>query len=101
MRISDNFFDECTEYKGYEIIIYGKKSNVPVVIRLTIDEYDERKQLITWLDFLIKTDQWVPYELYKDIGDIDESEYSRIETVYDMSIHYIEYSLRTKKINIY
>ncbi len=101
MRISDNFFDECTEYKGYDITIFGKKSNKPVVIRLTIDEYNERKQLITWLDFLIKTDQWIPYELYKDIGMINENEYSEIETVFNMEIQYVEYSLRTKKIIIY
>ena len=101
MRISNNFFDECTEYKGYDITIFGKNNNIPVIIRLSIDEFNDRKQLITWLDFLARTNQWVPYDLYKDIGNISEGQYRRIENVSSIDIQYVEYSLRTKKINIY
>jgi hypothetical protein len=101
MRLEDEFFDNCTKYKGYEITIYKKDDSTPVMFRLTEDEFEQRKQLVIWLDFLIKTDQWVPYELYKDLFDLEEYMYPGLRVIEDMDIHYLEYTLRTKKINIY
>lgn len=101
MKSNNECYDDYTQYEGYEIVIYKRDKTRPAVFRLDVEEFNERKELLIWLDFLIKTDQWVPYAVYKDLFGLEEDYYPGLRVLDDMEIHYIEYSLKTKKINFY
>jgi hypothetical protein len=95
-------FDSCSIFKGYEFTIFRRDNpNIPVVFRITKEEFEERKELVIRLDFLIKTNQWIPYAIYEDLFGLPESKYPGLKLIDDMNINYIEFSLKQKKINIY
>ena len=54
--------------------------------------------LVNLLEFLIKTNQWIPYAVYQDLFNLPEEKYEELEYVDDINIYYIEYSLKLKKI---
>jgi hypothetical protein len=77
------------EYKGYQLTLVclnGTKH----VFDLTVDEFFKKKQLIQWIDFLVKTDQWIPYDLYKDVFTIEEYEYKGLENIREFKVQYVE-----------
>lgn len=95
-------FDSYSIFEGYEIAVFRRDNpNVPTVFRITKEEFEERKELIIRLDFLIKTNQWIPYAIYEDLFGLPESKYPGLRVIDDISINYIEFSLKQKKINIY
>ena len=81
-----------TLYDDYNVEFYLKNEDFIVPVELTIksDEFEDKKQLLNWIDFLIKTDQTIPYNLYKDIFGITEEEYKffYLENVKEMKIRY-------------
>ena len=81
-----------TLYDDYNVEFYLKNEDFIVPVELTIksDELEDKKQLLNWIDFLIKTDQTIPYNLYKDIFGITEEEYKffYLENVKEMKIRY-------------
>lgn len=87
------------EYKGYQITLIclnGSKR----VFDLTIDEFVEKKHLIQWIDFLVKTNQWIPYDLYKDVFAIEEYEYKGLEDIREFKVQYVEIVNKFKDINL-
>ena len=93
------FFDEYHEFKGYKFVV-TKLDNTKTVLTLTDEEFRSRKKLINWLDFLIKTDQWIPFDLWKDLFDISEEEYVGLKEVKGLDVHYIEIINKYKRINL-
>ena len=101
MKSEDNFFDVCEEIKGYEVILYRTDKCQPAVFNLTEDEFEENKQLIIWLDFLVKTNQWIPYAIYQDLFKLPEDNYPGLRLIDEVQIRYVEQSWKVKNINIY
>lgn len=91
-----NFFDSCDSFKGYEISLIKKDKSV--TFRLTNEEFELNEMLVNLLEFLIKTNQWIPYAVYQDLFNLPEEKYEELEYVDDINIYYIEYSLKLKKI---
>ena len=77
------------EYKGYQITLI-RLNGSKHVFDLTVDEFFKKKQLIQWIDFLVKTDQWIPYDLYKDVFTIEEYEYKGLENIREFKVQYVE-----------
>ena len=87
------------EYKGYQITLIclnGSKH----VFDLTVDEFFEKKHLIQWIDFLVKTDQWIPYDLYHDLFGIPESLYDGIENIETIEVKFVENVITCKDIDL-
>ena len=101
MKLNDEFFDEYEEFKGYEIVLYRRDKCIPAVFNLTEEEFEENKQLVILLDFLIKTDQWVPYAIYQDLFKLPEENYPGLRLIDEMQLRYIEQTWKVKNINIY
>lgn len=95
-------YDYEATFEGYKVLFYTKDFTTPVQLVLTNEQYKDKKQLLNWIDFLIKTEQWVPYNLYKDIFEIAEESYNDLglEYVKDMTVEYEYYLRKTKKINL-
>lgn len=93
------FFDVYNEFKGYKFVV-TKLDGTKAVFTLTEEEFKERKQLINWLDFLIKTNQWIPFALWKDLFDIKDLDYVGLKEVLDLEVHYIEIINKFKRINL-
>lgn len=97
-------FDREEEFKGYKILFFRKRKAIPVQYTLTKEEYEERKSFLIWIDFLIKTEQWVPYSLYKEVFDnkINEDKYEELHLsdIITMEITYEEYYRGIKDINL-
>ena len=91
-----DFFDSCDSFEGYEISLI-KKDNY-VTFRLTPEEFELNEMLVNILEFLIKTNQWIPYAVYQDLFNLPEERYEELEYVDDINIYYMEYSLKLKKI---
>lgn len=95
-------FDSCSIFEGYEFTLFRRDNpSIPAVFRITKEEFEERKELVIRLDFLIKTNQWIPYAIYEDLFELPEIKYPGLRLIDDISINYIEFSLKQKKINIY
>lgn len=101
MKMSDEFFDVCEEIKGYEILLFRKDKCKPVSFILTEEEFEKNKQLVIWLDFLIKTDQWIPYAIYQDLFNLEEENYPGLRLIEGIQMRYFEQSWKFKNINIY
>ena len=101
MRASDEYFDNCSSFEGYEITLFRKDQGEPFSFRLTNEEFEEKKELVIMLDFLIKTNQWIPYNIYKDLCNMPEMNYPGLRLIVDINIIYIEVILRSKRIHIY
>ena len=101
MKLSDDFFDECVNYEGYEITLFRKDHAKPFSFRITDEEFEDKKELVIRLDFLIKTNQWIPYAIYEDLIDLPEDMYPGLRIIEDIDITYMEFVLKTKKIHIY
>lgn len=91
-----DFFDSCDSFEGYEISLI-KKDNY-VTFRLTPEEFELNEMLVNLLEFLIKTNQWIPYAVYQDLFNLPEEQYEELEYIDDINIYYMEYSLKLKKI---
>lgn len=87
------------EYRGYQITLIcfnGSKH----VFDLSVDEFFEKKHLIQWIDFLVKTDQWIPYDLYKDVFTIEEYEYKGLENIRELKVQYVEIVNKFLDVNL-
>lgn len=91
-----DFFDSCDSFEGYEIALIKKDNHV--TFRLTPEEFELNEMLVNILEFLIKTNQWIPYAVYQDLFNLPEEQYEELEYVDDINIYYMEYSLKLKKI---
>ena len=85
------------EYKGYKVILINIE-NKQFVFDLSINEFDEKIKFIHWIDFLVKTKQWVPYELYNEVFILEEDEYKEIEFIKEFKVQYVE--IVNKYINV-
>lgn len=101
MKLSDDFFDDNFSFKGYEVTLFRKDQAHPFSFRLTDEEFEANKELVIRLDFLIKTNQWIPYAIYKDLIDLPEDNYPGLRVIENIDITYLEVSIRSKKIHIY
>ena len=70
------------------------------IYTLTEDEFNNKKELINWLDFLIQTGQWIPYDLYYDLFGIPESLYNGIENIETIQVKFIETVSTCKDIDL-
>ena len=84
-----NQFEECSEFRYYQILL-TKFDKVTRIFTLTEDEFKNSKELLNWMDFLISTNQWITFELYRDIFGINEAMYEGLENIEKMEIKYIE-----------
>lgn len=91
-----SFFDSYDRFEGYEISLIKKDKSV--TFRLTEEEFEMNEDLINILEFLIKTNQWIPYPVYQDLFNLPKGKYEELEYIDDINIYYIEYSLKLKKI---
>lgn len=85
------------EYKGYKVILINIE-NKQFVFDLSINEFDEKIKFIHWIDFLVKTKQWVPYELYNEVFILEEDKYKEIEFIKEFKVQYVE--IVNKYINV-
>ena len=85
------------EYKGYKVILINIE-NKQFVFDLSISEFDEKIKFIHWIDFLVKTKQWVPYELYNEVFILEEDKYKEIEFIKEFKVQYVE--IVNKYINV-
>ena len=85
------------EYKGYKVILINIE-NKQFVFDLSINEFDEKIKFIHWIDFLVKTKQWVPYELYNEVFVLEEDKYKEIEFIKEFKVQYVE--IVNKYINV-
>lgn len=85
------------EYKGYKVILVNIE-NKQFVFDLSINEFDEKINFIHWIDFLVKTKQWVPYELYNEVFILEEDKYKEIEFIKEFKVQYVE--IVNKYINV-
>lgn len=95
-------FDNETKFEGYKIFLYTKDYSVPVQLELTEEQYKNKKHLLNWIDFLVKTEQWVPYNLYKDLFEISEEDYNdlALEYINHMTVEYEYFHRKTRKIDL-
>ena len=85
------------EYKGYKVILINIE-NKQFVFDLSMNEFDEKIKFIHWIDFLVKTKQWVPYELYNEVFILEEDKYKEIEFIKEFKVQYVE--IVNKYINV-
>lgn len=85
------------EYKGYQITLINYKGE-KFDFELTEEDFFEKKHLICWIDFLIKTNQWIPYDLYRDVFVIEEYKYQGLENIKEIKVQYVE--IINKYINV-
>lgn len=85
------------EYKGYKVILINIE-NKQFVFDLLMNEFDEKIKFIHWIDFLVKTKQWVPYELYNEVFILEEDKYKEIEFIKEFKVQYVE--IVNKYINV-
>ena len=76
-------FDEYSVFKYYQFLLTDFKG-------ITENEFEDKKDLINWLDYLISTGQWVTFDLYHDLFGIPESMYNGIEDIEQLQVKYIE-----------
>jgi hypothetical protein len=95
------FYDEYYEFKGYKITVFREDGNPPANFSLTKEDFENKRDLITWMDFLIKTNQWIPYAVYEDLFGITEYEYIGLRKINCMKIQYIEVISKAKDIHLY
>ena len=86
MKLSDDFFDDNFSFKGYEVTLFRKDQAHPFSFRLTDEEFEANKELVIRLDFLIKTNQWIPYAIYKDLIDLPEDNYPGLRVIENIDI---------------
>ena len=82
-------FDEYSVFKYYQFLLTDFKG-ITRVYTLTESEFEDKKDLINWLDYLISTGQWITFELYHDLFGIPESMYSGIENIEQLQVKHIE-----------
>lgn len=70
------------------------------IYTLTEDEFNNKKELINWLDFLIHTGQWIPYDLYHDLFGIPESLYDGIENIETLQVKFVETVSTCKDVDL-
>ena len=85
------------EYKGYKVILINIE-NKQFVFDLSMNEFDEKIKFIHWIDFLVKTKQWVPYKLYNEVFMLEEDKYKEIEFIKEFKVQYVE--IVNKYINV-
>lgn len=95
-------FDREEKFKGYNIYFFCKGENTPVRFRMSEEDFNEYESFLNWMDFLVKTEQWIPYAFYKDVFNMEEQEYKdlKLENVEMMEINYEEYYRRIKDIDL-
>ena len=82
-------FDEYSVFKYYQFLLTDFKG-ITRVYTLTEPEFEDKKDLINWLDYLVSTGQWITFELYHDLFGIPESMYSGIENIERLQVKHIE-----------
>lgn len=82
-------FDEYSVFKYYQFLLTDLKG-ITRVYTLTENEFEDKKDLINWLDYLVSTGQWITFELYHDLFGISESMYSGIENIEQLQVKHIE-----------
>ena len=93
------FFDFYEEFKGYKFNVFTKKGTRRV-FTLEESEFNKKQQLVLWLDFLIKTNQWIPYPVWFDLFELPEEEYFEFKEIDHMETVYIEIINKMKKVNL-
>lgn len=94
------FYEDYIEHEEYRIILTTYANKPKVVFPLSTEEFNEKKDLIIWLDFLIKTDQWITYEMLYEIFGIDTYEYRDLKYLKEMTIQRIETEIGINNINL-
>ena len=92
-------FDEYQVFKYYQFLLTDF-IGVTRVYTLTEDEFNNKKDLINWMDFLISTGQWIPFDLYHDLFGINESMYKGIENIEEMKVKFIEMVSTCKDVDL-
>ena len=92
-------FKDQVVFKYYQFLLTDF-IGVTRVYTLTEDEFNNKKEVINWLDFLIQTGQWIPYDLYHDLFGIPESLYDGIENVEKIEVKFIENVITCKDIDL-
>jgi hypothetical protein len=93
------FYDFYEEFKGYKFHVFTKRGTQRV---FTLDEktFKEKNQLVLWFDFLIKTNQWIPYAVWQDLFNLPEYMYYEFKEIDHMETCYIEIINKMKKVNL-
>ena len=92
-------------FKEYSVVKYYQFAltnfiGVTRLYTLTESEFNNKKELVQWLDFLIQTGQWIPYDLYHDLFGIHESVYDGIENIEKIDVKFIENVITYKDIDL-
>ena len=92
-------------FEEYSVVKYYQFSltnfiGVTRLYTLTESEFNSKKELVQWLDFLIQTGQWIPYDLYHDLFGIPESLYDGIENIEKIDVKFIENVITYKDIDL-
>ena len=91
-------------YDDYNVEFYLKNEEFPVPVELTIksSEFEKKKKFLNWIEFLIKTEQSVPYNLYEYVFSITEEEYEKfyLENVKEMKIRYERVRITVGYVNL-
>jgi hypothetical protein len=94
-----NKFDEYHEFKGYRVLL-TTFDEITRVFTLTEDEFNNKKDLLNWLEFLVKTEQWIPFALYHDLFGINKNMYKGLEDIDKFKIQKMEVVEKYKNINL-
>lgn len=94
------FYEDYIEHEEYRIILKSYDNKPEIMFVLSTKEFEDKKDLIIWLDFLIKTDQWITFELLYDIFGIEPYQYRDLKYLKDMTIKHIETEIGIKNINL-
>lgn len=89
-------------YGEYIVEFFLKGKVESTELSLSKEDFRNKKHLLNWIDFLAKTEQWVPYNLFKDVFNIGEDVYDilGLSNVLEMKIRYESFRLTVEYINL-
>lgn len=94
------FYDQYLIHSEYRITLVSYSGKPSITFIMTEDEFDFKKDMLIWLDFLIKTDQWVTYEMLHELFEMDSYTYMDFKYLKEMKIQYIESEIGIDNINL-
>ena len=91
--------DEYTVNKYYEVSLL-QMDGITRVFYLSEDDFNKNIELLKWIEFLVLTNQWIPFPLYQDAFGINETLYKGLDNVENINIKFIESVVITTEIDL-